>query len=146
VTQKRPQLQGTARELARKQRRGKTNPGAKPREAARSCCWIVRSSIPSRRYAAPPTQPLLLIRFSCSPRNSASSTRIFLPCRSPEFSPSQVTTRFISLFRRRCARGPESSLVGGRRRPSFPPPSTVAELPSGGDRLESTVLLVCWCW
>jgi len=34
VTEKRPQLQGTAQELARKRRRGK------PREAARRC-WIV---------------------------------------------------------------------------------------------------------
>jgi len=97
VTEKRPQLQGTAQELARKQRVAvaeKANPGAKPREAARPC-WIVPffDSLAEVHYAP---QPLLRIRLSPAPAEiPRPSTRIF-SCRFPRFSSQPVSSPLAS--------------------------------------------------
>jgi hypothetical protein len=108
--------EAAGRELAAKQRRGRTNPGAsQPRGSPLAAVGLFRSSIPSRRYAALRPQPPT--RFSCSPPEiprpvPGSSPALPFPPNSP------LTTRFSSsalppLKRPR----PESSLVGGRRCP-----------------------------
>jgi len=123
VTEKRPQLQGTAQELARKQRSGK---GKSRGQAKRSRSPLLDCSVlrfprgGTLRTPTPAPNPPL----SCSRGNSASKySDLLLP-----LPPIFLTTRFVSSrvrrrravssrVRRRRAPGPESSLLGDRRRP-----------------------------
>jgi len=116
VTEKRPQLQGTAQELARKRRRGK------PREAARRC-WIVPffdspAEVRSAPHPTPAPNPPLLL-----PRKFRVQCSDLLPPLPPIF----LTARFVSSPVRRRAPGPESSLLGDRRRPLIRRPLLVLD-------------------
>ena len=99
MTEKRPQLQGTAQELARKQRSGK---GKSRGQAKRSrsplldCSGLRFPRGGTLRTSPHPTQPLLRIRLSPAPAEiPRPSTRIF-SCRFPRFSSQPVSSPLAS--------------------------------------------------